>query len=134
MEVLEALGQFCVLIAEDDPQLRLFIENKLTDAGIVAYSVDNGQATLDAVERFKPDILLLDIMMPVMDGFEVLRRIKSGPLRDKINIIMITALARDEDVAEAADLGATDYLIKPINLDELVSLVEVVQNRKRLSD
>jgi len=112
---------FDVLIADDDPLLQELLEYKLEAAGYAVRSVGDGQAALDEIERERPDILLLDAMMPVMDGFEVLRRITAGEgLRD-MTVVMLSALKREEDVVSALNLGAMDYLAKPFNPDELIA-------------
>lgn len=113
--------QLTVLVADDDPLLRAILEHKLSAAGYAVHSVEDGQAALEAVERLKPDLLILDAMMPIMDGFEVLRRLKAEGDQRRIVIVMLTALKRQEDVVSALQLGADDYLAKPFNPDELVA-------------
>lgn len=113
--------QLTVLVADDDALLRVILEHKLSAAGYAVHSVADGQAALEAVERLKPDLLILDAMMPIMDGFEVLRRLKAEGDQRRIVIVMLTALKRQEDVVSALQLGADDYLAKPFNPDELVA-------------
>ena len=108
-----------VLIADDDPLLRQILEHKLASNGYRVVAVEDGQAALDAaVER--PSVIVLDAMMPVMDGFEALRRLKADPDLKGITVVMLTALKRDEDIVSALKLGAADYLAKPFNPDELM--------------
>jgi DNA-binding response OmpR family regulator len=113
-----------VLIADDDPLLRAILEHKLTAAGHTVTSVENGREALDRAELDHPDIIVLDAMMPVMDGFEALRRLKSNPAMHDVEVVMLTALKREEDVVSALKLGAADYLAKPFNPDELVARLE----------
>lgn len=113
-----------VLIADDDPLVRSLLEHKLGAADYVVRSVEDGRAALEAVERQRPDVLVLDAMMPVMDGFETLRRIKSDPELAGVVVVMLTALKREDDVVSALKLGAADYLAKPFNPDELVARLD----------
>ncbi|HEY8572279.1 response regulator [Phenylobacterium sp.] len=113
-----------VLIADDDPLLRALLEHKLGAADYVVRSVEDGRAALEALERQRPDVLVLDAMMPVMDGFETLRRIKANPDLAGVVVVMLTALKREEDVVSALKLGAADYLAKPFNPDELVARLD----------
>ena len=108
-----------VLIADDDPLLRQILEHKLASNGYRVVAVEDGQAALDAAAE-KPSVVVLDAMMPVMDGFETLRRLKADPDLKSITVVMLTALKRDEDIVSALKLGAADYLAKPFNPDELV--------------
>lgn len=116
-----------VLIADDDPLLRAILEHALTAAGYVVTSVEDGAAALAAIAVERPDIVVLDAMMPVMDGFETLRRLKADPELSDLAVVMLTALKRSEDVVSALKLGAADYIPKPFNPDELVArLMRVV--------
>lgn len=115
-----------VLIADDDPLLRAILEHKLTAAGYLVKSVGDGQAALDQAQSDRPTVIVLDAMMPVMDGFEALRRIKSNPDLRGIAVVMLTAMKREEDVVSALRLGAADYLSKPFNPDELVARLDRV--------
>lgn len=108
-----------VLIADDDPLLRQILEHKLATSGYRVVAVEDGRAALDAAAE-KPSVIVLDAMMPVMDGFETLRRLKADPNLKAITVVMLTALKRDEDIVSALKLGAADYLAKPFNPDELV--------------
>lgn len=113
-----------VLIADDDPLLRAILEHKLTAAGYAVHSVENGQDALTEAEKAPPDIVVLDAMMPVMDGFEALRRLKAQPEQRHVEVVMLTALKGEEDVVGALRLGASDYLAKPFNPDELVARLD----------
>lgn len=113
-----------VLVADDDPLLRAILEHSLSSAGFVVRSVEDGRAALDEAARERPDILVLDAMMPVMDGFEALRRLKDDPSLRGVTVVMLTALKRPEHVVSALKLGAADFLAKPFNPDELVVRLE----------
>ena len=112
-----------VLVADDDDLLQAVLAHKLAAVGYAVVLADNGRKALEQVERHAPDILVLDAMMPVMDGFEVLRRIKADRRSEvaELPVLMLTALRRDSDVVTALNLGAADYLSKPFNPDELVA-------------
>ena len=112
-----------VLVADDDDLLQAVLAHKLGAVGYRVVIADNGRAALEQLEDAAPDIVVLDAMMPIMDGFEVLRRLKADrrPAIAAIPVIMLTALRRDSDVVTALNLGAADYLSKPFNPDELVA-------------
>ncbi len=100
-----------ILIAEDEKPMAHALELKLAKAGFKPTIAENGQVALDLLHKGKYDLLLLDIIMPVMNGFAVLEQIKKeGDI--KIPVIMTTNLGQEEDKKKALDLGAVDYLIK----------------------
>lgn len=110
-----------VLVADDDPLLRSILEHKLARAGYEVAVAEDGRAALEAAQQLSPSVIVLDAMMPVLDGFEVLRRLKADEkLRDLV-VVMLTALRRQDDIVGALNLGAADYLAKPFNPDELVA-------------
>jgi DNA-binding response OmpR family regulator len=113
-----------ILIADDDPLLRAILEHKLEGAGYAVKSVEDGRAALDAAAEAAPAVVVLDAMMPVMDGFEALRRFKQDPGLAGVPIIMLTALKREADIVSALKLGAADYVAKPFNPDELVARLD----------
>lgn len=107
-----------ILIADDDPLLRAMLVHRLAADGYRVTTAENGGEALAAITEQQPDLVVLDALMPVMDGFEVLRRLKAGKLSDA-PVIMLTALKREQDIVGALQLGAADYLIKPFIPDEL---------------
>ncbi len=107
-----------ILIADDDPLLRSLLVHRLSADGHHVLTADDGAQAIAAIAEQKPDLIVLDALMPIMDGFEVLRRIKSGNLT-KAPVIMLTALKREQDIVGALQLGAADYLVKPFIPDEL---------------
>ena len=120
-----------ILIADDNEPNRELLEAYL--AGIdceTAIAVD-GQETLDKVSSFQPDLILLDIMMPKLSGFEVCKKIKEDPATKKIMILMVTALNELGDIERAVGAGTDDFLSKPVNK---VELTKRVQNMLRLKD
>lgn len=112
-----------ILIADDDPFLRQLLTHKLTSAGYeVSVAHDGGEALLMAATGVY-DLIVLDALMPVADGFEVLRRLRADPGTTDTPIIMLTALKREDDIVGALKLGAADYLVKPFIPDELVARI-----------
>lgn len=109
-----------VLVADDDPLLQAILQHKLVQAGYRVRVVDNGRDALEAA-REQPALIVLDGMMPILDGFEALRRLKADPELAAIPVVMLTALKREEDIVSALKLGAADYLAKPFNPDELMA-------------
>jgi CheY-like chemotaxis protein len=120
-----------ILIADDNQLNRELLEAYLAERDYeIAMAVD-GQDTLRQVEAFEPDLILLDIMMPKMSGFEVCRQLKDDPQRSKIMILMVTALNQLGDIERAVAAGTDDFLSKPVSKVELLKRVE---NMLRLKD
>lgn len=118
-----------VLIADDNEANVELLEAYLSDMDVeVAIAVD-GQDTLDKTASFKPDLILLDVMMPKLSGFEVCQKLKSDPATKGIMILMVTALNEHGDMERAVDAGTDDFLSKPV---DKMSLVKRVQNMLRL--
>lgn len=120
----QTMSQTQILIADDDPLLRAVLEHKLAAAGYAVLSVADGQAALEAARLSRPAAVVLDAMMPIMDGFEALRRLKGDAALADLPVVMLTALKRDDDVVSALRLGAADYVAKPFNPDELVARLD----------
>ena len=108
-----------ILIAEDKPEGAELLEAFLADADYDLKVAADGEATLRLVEEWRPDVILLDIMMPKISGFEVCKRIKSNPTTRGIAILMVTALDQPHDIDRAVEAGTNDFLTKPINKTEL---------------
>lgn len=105
-----------VLLAEDDPDIQKVAKMSLKFAGVAEVTVvDNGEECLAAVERDRPDVILLDVMMPKLDGYETCRRLKANPATKAIPVIFLTAKAQQFEVKKGMDLGACGYLTKPFN-------------------
>ena len=107
-----------ILIADDDPLLRALLVHRLSADGHQVMTAEDGRQALEAIAEQQPDLIVLDALMPVMDGFEVLRRLQAGRVSDA-PVIMLTALKREQDIVGALQLGAADYLVKPFIPDEL---------------
>lgn len=113
-----------IVLAEDEPQIARLIEFKLKKEGYSVTWKENGEEALKAIKADKPDLILLDIMMPVMDGYEVLRRLKEDENLKSIPVVMLTARAQEKDVVKGIDMGAEDYITKPFHPAELLARVK----------
>lgn len=124
-----------VLVADDEITTTAMLHHILSRAGYRVESVHDGQAALDAVDRLKPDILLLDILMPVLNGFEVLRQLRENSATANLPTILVTANAREPaDVARGLRLGADDYIQKPFATQELLARIESKLRSHRLEN
>lgn len=112
-----------ILIADDDPFLRELLVHKLSAAGHQVFTAEDGGSALAQAREMMHDLVVLDAMMPIVDGFEVLRRLRADPATAAIPVIMLTSLRREEDIVGALKLGAADYLVKPFIPDELVARI-----------
>jgi CheY-like chemotaxis protein len=123
-----------VLVVDDNPQNLELLLAYLEDVRCKTVSASNGPEALDSVRRDSPDLILLDVMMPKMSGFEVCRRLKSDPNTEAIPIIMVTALNEIGDIERAISSGTDDFLSKPVNKWELVTRVRTMLKLKHLTD
>jgi len=105
-------GRKKVLIVEDDSFVMDIYQTKLSDAGFATLEAVNGSEALKILEKEIPDLILLDILMPVMDGIEVLKNIKNNDKFKNIPVILLTNLSQQDEVNRGLELGAKDYLIK----------------------
>ncbi len=115
-----------ILVAEDEAPLRDFVSRNLRARGYTVYEAANGVEALALWERESPHLLVLDVMMPRMDGLEVCRYIRE---RSTVPIIVLTALDTESDKVTALDLGADDYLTKPFGVEELLARVRAALRR-----
>lgn len=120
-----------ILIADDNPQGVELLEAYLDELGAEVKTAGDGEATLKLVREWKPDLLLLDIMMPRMSGFEVCKRLRSNPETKKLGILMVTALDQPVDIERAVEAGTDDFLTKPINKNELLRRVKALLKSKQ---
>lgn len=112
-----------ILVADDDPLLVMLLEHHLSAAGYQVVSAGDGADALARIESDAPDVLVLDSMMPVMGGAEVLRRLNAAGRLSALKVIVLTALSQEEHVVAALQLGAADFLAKPFSPEELVARV-----------
>ncbi len=109
-----------VLIADDNPQGVELLEAYLGNCGYEIRTAADGEETLRLVKQWQPDLILLDIMMPKISGFEVCKRLRANPATRDTAVLMITALDQPSDVERAVEAGTDDFLTKPINKNELL--------------
>jgi len=121
-------------VVDDHPDNVEIINARLSSRGFAVETATNGQEALDQVRANPPHLILLDVMMPLMDGYEVARRIKTDEALPFIPIILVTARDSTADKVEGLDAGADDYLTKPINFPELEARVRSMLRIKRLQD
>jgi DNA-binding response OmpR family regulator len=108
------------LIADDTPQSAELLDAYLSDSEYELRIASDGEQTLREVAAWQPDLILLDIMMPKISGFEVCKRLRANPATNDIAILMVTALDQPSDIERAVEAGTDDFLSKPINKSELL--------------
>ena len=108
----EKTKKYKVLLAEDDKFISLAYKDGLTRAGYSVIYAENGKKALDLTKKEKPDIIMLDIIMPEMNGFEVLEALKKEKTTKKIPVVILSNLGQESDIKKGQELGATDYMIK----------------------
>ena len=123
-----------VLVVDDNQQNLELLQAYLDDMDCKTVAAADGIEALEIVKKSPPDLILLDVMMPKMSGFEVCRRIKNNPQTADIPIIMVTALAELGDIERGVDSGTDDFISKPVNKWELVTRVKTMLKLKHLSD
>ena len=123
-----------ILIADDNvPNVEL-LEAYLADVDCEIAIAYDGQETLEQVARFQPDLILLDIMMPKLSGFEVCKKVKQDPATRNVMVLMVTALNEPGDIERAVAAGCNDFLSKPINKHELLTRVSNMLQLRHLTD
>ncbi len=117
------MGKPRVLIVEDEPNIVLSLEILLQRAGYeTAFSAD-GEAALELIRRTRPDVVLLDIMLPKLNGYEVCRVVKSDPTLSSIPVVMLTAKGQEVEILKGLELGASAYIAKPFGNAEVLEAV-----------
>lgn len=122
------MRQFRILVVDDDDRVLNFLRAKLKASGYEVVIARDGVEALEQAQAQEPDLVLLDVLMPRMDGFETLKHLRRF---SSVPVIMLSAKGADVDRIKGLDLGADDYLSKPFNPDELVARVEAVKRRLR---
>ena len=113
-----------IITIDDDPVVRTLIKKTFSSLGFEVITAADGIEGLRAIENNHPDIIILDVMMPIIDGLEVLKRIKATPKIAKIPVIMFTAISDGHMVVETSKFGADDYIIKPFQSSVLIQKVK----------
>ncbi len=117
-----------VLVVDDEPTISEIVSRYLERAGYATETADDGAEALEAIGRFRPDLVVLDLMMPGIDGLEVLRRVRERPA-SRTAVILLTAKGEESDRVIGLRLGADDYVVKPFSPAELVARVDAVLRR-----
>lgn len=128
------MARSTVLVIEDDPDIRELIEYNLEREGYRVVSESDGERGLDAARRRAPDLVILDLMLPGLDGVEVCKRLKADPVTAGIAVIMVTAKEEESDVVLGLGVGADDYVPKPFGPKALVARVRAVLRRGTLRE
>ena len=118
-----------VLLVEDEPDLNETISFNLDSEGYEVTSTYNGKDALNAIEKKKPDLILLDLMLPDMSGLEICRELRSSKKTKKIPIMMVTAKGGEVDRIVGFELGADDYIVKPFSIREFMLRVSAMLKR-----
>ena len=113
-----------ILVVDDEPDVVRLVEFRLQREGFEMLTAGDGRSALDLLQTEKPDLIILDIMMPLMDGMEVLRQIRSRRGTSRIPVIMLTAKTASVTVDEARQLWVSDYVMKPFDPEKLVAKVK----------
>ena len=116
-------SSYTILMVDDVPVNLLVVSKMLTPFNFCLRTASGGRECLEHIMKEKPDIILLDLMMPGIDGFEVLKRLKSNPIYASIRVIVLSALNSNQDIVKAYELGAVDFITKPIIMDKLISSI-----------
>src|SRR5258705_13562673 len=120
-----------ILIIEDEPDIRELLAYNLNRDGFEATAVADGKTGLAAARRLVPDLILLDLMLPGIDGLEVCRKLRGEPATAGVALIMVTARGEESDVVLGLGLGADDYITKPFKANEMLARVRAVLRRPR---
>lgn len=122
-----------ILVVDDNPTNLGVIFNVLDESGLEVLVAQDGESALQKIEYITPDLILLDIMMPGIDGFETCSRLKSNPSTSEIPIIFMTALSNTEQKVKGLSLGAVDYITKPFQKEEVLARIKVHLDLRNLS-
>ncbi|MEE4253061.1 MAG: response regulator transcription factor [Desulfuromusa sp.] len=121
-----------ILVVEDEEDILALLHFNLIKAGYDAECASHGEEALKAVAARKPDLILLDLMLPGIDGLEICHRLRRDEVTSEIPIIMLTARGEEEDIIRGLELGADDYVTKPFSIKVLLARVQTVLRRKNL--
>jgi DNA-binding response OmpR family regulator len=118
-----------VLIADDDPIILNFLSALLRDKGYQVITAEDGKRTLEAAIIYNPDVIVTDLVMPYMDGFEIIKVLKGEPRLKNIPVIILSMKDKEEDIVKGLEEGADDYIIKPFNALELATRIKKLLER-----
>lgn len=120
-----------VLVVDDEPQVLWMLQFSLEAEGYRTYAARNGEEALEELAEQRPSMMLLDIMMPIMDGWSVLERVRQLPEDERPRVIVVSARSTLRDRAKASELGADAFVAKPFSIDELMGLIHRLDVRSR---
>lgn len=116
-------SNYSILIVDDVPLNVLLVKKMLARMGMQMYTASNGQDALNKLAENKPDLILLDLMMPVMDGFEVLEHLREDESTKDIKVVVLSALNNETEIVRAMKGGAVDFIAKPIIMERLINCI-----------
>lgn len=120
-----------ILVVDDEPNIVQTLKDRLEMNDYEVYCASNGQDGLKLAKQVQPDVILLDVMMPIMDGHQMLEKLRHEEWGMMISVIMLTARSQAQDVARARACGIEDYIIKPFDLSELLEKIENLVTRRK---
>ncbi len=121
-----------ILAADDDPIVQQFLSSILMENGYEVFIAQDGEQAVEQARELKPDLIMLDLIMPYRDGYDVMRSLGDLPETNRIPIIILSAKSREEDIVRGLEEGAEDFIIKPFNALELVARVRKVLARREV--
>ncbi|MDI6711622.1 MAG: response regulator [Anaerosomatales bacterium] len=119
-----------ILVADDEPHILKLVSFTLSNHGYEVLTVTDGKAAVEAAERERPDLVLLDVMMPEMNGYEAARLIKENPATKDIPVVMLSAKSQQYEIRQGLDCGAEDYVCKPFTPRALLEKVDEILRQR----
>jgi two-component system alkaline phosphatase synthesis response regulator PhoP len=113
-----------VLVVDDEANITQILEFSIASEGFEVITAQNGEEAIERARREQPDLIILDIMMPKIDGYEACRILKANPLTRNIPVVLLTAKGRDIDRRLGYEVGATDYIVKPFSPNKLIERIQ----------
>ena len=129
----EYKSQIKILIVEDEENLSMLLDYNLSKFGFRTQIIKDGNKVINEIDNFKPNMILLDWMLPNISGIELCRKVRSNEKNNNVSIIMLTALGEEADKVKGLEMGADDYITKPFSFPELIARIEAVLRRSKLS-
>jgi two-component system phosphate regulon response regulator PhoB len=126
-------SQIKILIVEDEENLSMLLDYNLSKFGFRTQIIKDGNKVINEIDNFKPNMILLDWMLPNISGIELCRKVRSNEKNNNVSIIMLTALGEEADKVKGLEMGADDYITKPFSFPELIARIEAVLRRSKLS-
>lgn len=120
-----------ILVVDDEPNIVQTLKDRLEMNDFQVLTATNGKEGLDTALSEQPDVILLDVIMPIMDGLEMLEALRQDVNGKELSVIMLTARSQTDDIARASSAGIEDYIVKPFDLSELLEKIERVLEKKK---